>query len=119
MQNDRSSRHEIDGNGNDDELGKKLADCNLGADCPFEPALRRLQDEQHQRIRSEAALATALDGVADKAQQVSLALEEVQRKLRDFTHDFERHIKEHRYLELAFISVGAALGGFLAKLIVG
>lgn len=116
---DRGSRHDLEnGNGSDDELGKKLEQCNLGTDCPFEPALRRLQDEQHQRIRSEAALATALDAVANKAQEVFLELEKVQRQLRDFTHDFERHIKQHRLFDLAVVSIGATIGGFLAKLLV-
>lgn len=106
------------GNGHDDPLGKAFNECDLGRDCPFEKALRQLQDEQHQRIRSEAALATALDGVANKAQQVYLDLEKVQRALRDFTHDFQRHLRQHRYLDLAVISIGAAIGGFLAKIIV-
>lgn len=112
---DRETDH---GNGHDNEIGKAFEECNLGTDCPFEKALRRLEDEQHQRIRSEAALATALDGVANKAQQVYLDLEKVQRALRDFTHDFQRHLRQHRYLDLAVISIGAAIGGFLAKIIV-
>lgn len=116
---ERGSHHDIGhGNGDDDELGKRLEQCNLGGDCPFEGALRRLQDEQHQRIQSEAALAAALDAVADKAQKLYLEFEGVQRKLRDFVHDFERHIRQHRYFDLAVISIGAAIGGFLAKLIV-
>ena len=117
---DRASRDSIIGgaNGDDDELGRKLEACKLGPDCPFEPALKRLQLEQHERINSEAALASALDAVANKAQAVYLQLEAFERKWRDLSHDFERHIKQHRYLELAVISVGAALGGFLGKLIV-
>jgi hypothetical protein len=114
----RGSQHDNEGNGDDNELGQKLQSCNLGTDCPFEPALRRLQDEQHQRIKSESALATSLDKVSDRAQAVSLELEAVSRKLRDFTHEFERHIRQHRYFDLAVISIGAAIGGFLAKIIV-
>jgi hypothetical protein len=126
----RRSRHELEsGNGNDDELGKTLDSCKLGTDCPFEDALRRLQDEQSARIQSEAALAVSLDTVADKAQKVFFELEtmqreldnfkhEFQRKLGDFTREFDRHIKQGRYVELAIISFGAALGGFIAKLIV-
>lgn len=117
--NDRASRDDlIGGNGEDNEIGRKIETCNLGSDCPFEPALKRLQLEQHERIRSEAALATSLDAVADKAQKVYLQLEAFERKWRDLTHDFERHIKQHRYVELAIISIGAAFGGFIAKLIV-
>lgn len=112
---DRQTDH---GNGHDNPIGKAFDACELGRDCPFEKALHQLEDEQHQRIRSEAALATALDGVANKAQQVYLDLEKVQRALRDFTHEFEKHLRQHRYLDLAVISAGAAIGGFIAKLIV-
>lgn len=107
------------GNGDDTRnLGKELQRCNLGDDCPFEGALARLEQEQHERIKMESQLAISIDTVSDKAQKASLQLEKFERQLRDFTHEFELHLKKHRYFDLAVITIGATIGGFLAKLVV-
>lgn len=110
--------------GNDsDELGKRVESCRLGnSDCPFESALQQLQREQHERIQSESELAVTIDDVRNKAEELFSKFQkyceqfdELGRKVADYKHDLQAHIDRHRGIDLAIISIGAAIGGFVAK----
>lgn len=94
------------------DIGQKLETCQLGGDCPFEPALRQLSEEQHDRIKSEGALATQIDAVLGTAKRACLDLEELSRRVREI----EFQMRMRRLVDLAIMSIGASLGGFLAKL---
>lgn len=100
----------------DDKLGKRISKCELGDACPFEGALQRLEEEQHERIGAESALALQIERVAKNAQIANLEIEKFGRALRDLTHDLEKHIRSHRYLDLAVITIAATIGGFLANI---
>jgi hypothetical protein len=103
---------------NGGDIGEQVEKCNLGDECPFERALEQLKDEQHDRIKAEATLAVSVDDIITKVRNLQLEIEKFERLLRDFRHDFERHLRTHRYIDLAIISIGGAIGGFIAKLVV-
>lgn len=96
-----------------DNLGKDLEVCRLGQDCPFEGAVRRLEREQHDRIDSEAGLAVRIDEMIGKVTGLCRELEELTRRVREL----EFHIRKARLVDLAIMSIGAGLGGFLAKML--
>jgi hypothetical protein len=123
MRDRAPSRPDNEDNGgvrvDDEEIGRRLVRCALGDDCPFEPALARLQKEQHERIQSESALAVSIDEVSKKAQKLFEQFDEYCRKLEDYRHDLQAHIDRHRKFDVAIIAIGATVGGFAARWFIG
>lgn len=104
-------------NGRREVLGVELETCEMGEDCPFAPAMQRLKDEQHQRIRAESALACSLDAMADKLQNLTNELESLRRKVADYAHELQSHVARHRRLDTAIIVLASVIGGALAKVL--
>jgi hypothetical protein len=94
-----------------DSLGRKLEACQLGNDCPFEPAVRLLEQERHVRIQEESALTIQIDEVLKQVKKVINAVDELGRRVGDVEH----HIRKSRLVDLAIMGIGAGLGGLLAK----
>ena len=99
---------------NPQELGRKLEACELGSDCPFEGAVRRLEKEQHDRIASESTLAVQIDVLAAKIEKLVTTTETQTLRIQHL----EFYLRIRRLVDLAVLGIGAGLGGFLAKLLV-
>jgi hypothetical protein len=116
-------------------LGDDAEQCALGSDCPFEPSLRRLQAERHDRVAVEGQLAASIDHLGDKLslsalanEKLALDVEKLSRKLVDLEAvparvtelaiRFDAHLRGHRFAERTAIGVASAIGGALVVFVV-
>ena len=105
------------GNGRDTspDLGKALEPCALGADCPFEPSMRQLELERHNRQEVDAEICVRDDKLSDELLGAIKLVREFQITFAALEKDFRSHLRSHRWIEVVVMGLAAGAGGFLTR----